>query len=224
MFPSSLLLLPTDMTYILYIDTSGNFSRIMLFDREKIRATRITTEANQHAQSINTHIEQVMHEAGIKWDQLSAVAVLNGPGSYTGLRIGLATAKGFCYAMDIPLILLNHLDLMLFCSDEKKPAPIYFLKARENEYFVKRAQNDAELNETVLMTKEDLIQASAEGTLYTTAEDIIQDFDRVSLIRLETVLICKYVFMLYDGSIFADLMHCEPFYLKNVFINKINKL
>lgn len=224
MFPSSLLLLPPDMTYILYIDTSGNFSRIMLFDREKIRATRITTEANQHAQSINMHIQQVMHEAGIQWEQLSAVAVLNGPGSYTGLRIGLATAKGFCYAKDIPLILLNHLDLMLFCSDEKKPDSIYFLKARENEYFVKRTQNSAELTEATLMTKEDLIQASAGGTLYTTDEGIMHDFDEVSLIRLEAVSISRYVFVLYDGAIFADLMHCEPFYLKNVFINKINKL
>jgi tRNA threonylcarbamoyladenosine biosynthesis protein TsaB len=197
----------------------------MLFDRTKTYAIRSTSEANQHAQRINTHIEEIMQEAGISWQQLSALAVLNGPGSYTGLRIGLASAKGFCYALDKPLILINHLDLMHRCDLQKSEATVYVLKARDNEYFMKTFDAvSGQLTEAELVTKDELLSLSAGKQLLTSDAGIINDFEKVTLIHIEPDGLRPYLFSLYDAANFADLMHCEPFYLKNVFINKINKL
>ncbi len=90
---------------ILHIETSGKTCSVALA-KEGVLITYIesTPEKFQHAEVLNVYIEQLMLQASVSLKELSAVCVSSGPGSYTGLRIGASTAKGLCYALDIPLI------------------------------------------------------------------------------------------------------------------------
>ena len=121
------------MKKILYIDTSVKYSSILLFDEVNVLSQRKSTELNMHAKTINLHIEEIFHETNATWAEIAAIAVMNGPGSYTGLRIGLSSAKGFCYAHDIPLLLLNRFQLMNAFHESNSPSG-YLILARENEF------------------------------------------------------------------------------------------
>jgi tRNA threonylcarbamoyladenosine biosynthesis protein TsaB len=77
-----------------------------------ISSIRETQVANSHAELVTLYSEQVIKESGFSLANLDAIAVSMGPGSYTGLRIGVSTAKGFCYALDKPLIAIDTLKAM----------------------------------------------------------------------------------------------------------------
>lgn len=99
-------------TFVLQIDTSTAVCSVALSrDGETIALHRAET-SNAHASSLTLMIGALMNEQQMSYSKLSAVAVSKGPGSYTGLRIGVSTAKGICYAHDLPLIAIDSL-LML---------------------------------------------------------------------------------------------------------------
>ena len=79
---------------------------------ENLIACKETTEANSHTEVITLFINEVMNEVDIAYKDLSAVALASGPGSYTSLRVGCSTAKGICFAHDIPLITIPSLDIL----------------------------------------------------------------------------------------------------------------
>ena len=74
-----------------------------------IALKEIEEDGYSHGENLNCFIEDVLSKASIKINQLSAISLASGPGSYTGLRIGAATAKGLCYALEIPLIAIDAL-------------------------------------------------------------------------------------------------------------------
>ncbi len=97
---------------ILLLETSTEICSVALFKGEDIVASRMISIPNSHSQKLSLLIQEVMDEAGAKYSELSAVAVSKGPGSYTGLRIGVSTAKGFAYGLDIPLISIETLRIL----------------------------------------------------------------------------------------------------------------
>jgi tRNA threonylcarbamoyladenosine biosynthesis protein TsaB len=100
------------MSLILQLETATTSCSVALALNGNVIALRELNERNAHASHITLFIEQVLSESGKTMADLSAVAVSKGPGSYTGLRIGVSTAKGLCYALDIPLIAVNTLEAM----------------------------------------------------------------------------------------------------------------
>ena len=100
------------MSLILNIDTSTETAGIFLSSDGQLLASALNPRQNDQAAWIHTAIDKLMRGAGYQMKDLKAVAVVAGPGSYTGLRVGMATAKGICYALDIPLIIENTLELM----------------------------------------------------------------------------------------------------------------
>lgn len=92
------------MAIILNLETATKICSVVLTKNEKVLAKRELNEKNVHAAVLTPFIEEVVKEVGIKLQDLDAVAVSKGPGSYTGLRIGVSTAKGLCYSLDKPLI------------------------------------------------------------------------------------------------------------------------
>ncbi len=212
---------------ILYIDTSGQYSLLMLMNRQTILTKRSTHAENQHAQSINTHIAELLNEVNLSWQQLSGVAVLNGPGSYTGLRIGLATAKGICYALNIPLILINHLQLMHAAYAVPGKVNAYLLKARQDEYFLFVPDGLAEQTSSPALVSASVLHTrilNEHLSLLTVDKTLSIDFPEIQEITILETDILDYVFCQFQAKKFADLLHAEPFYLKSVHINKINKL
>jgi len=99
---------------ILQIETATTVCSVALANQGKILAVKQLNERNVHAEAITLFIQDVLNEAGVKYKDLHAVAVSCGPGSYTGLRIGVSTAKGLCFALDVPLIAIETLEAMAY--------------------------------------------------------------------------------------------------------------
>ncbi len=92
------------MAIILNIETATPICSVALSQDEELLAIRESSEKNSHSAKLNIFISELFEEARLKLKNLDAVSVSMGPGSYTGLRIGVSAAKGFCYALNIPLI------------------------------------------------------------------------------------------------------------------------
>ena len=102
------------MNYILHIDTTTKKCSVALAqDGELMIQKELLSEEFSHSEQLHPFIEEVLKESGLKSSSLSAIAISKGPGSYTGLRIGVAAAKGLCFALDLPLIALNTLEIMV---------------------------------------------------------------------------------------------------------------
>ncbi|AWI25412.1 tRNA (adenosine(37)-N6)-threonylcarbamoyltransferase complex dimerization subunit type 1 TsaB [Flavobacterium pallidum] len=103
------------MAYILNIETATkNCSVALAHDGKAILHREIADKDYSHAEKLHIFIDEIISEAGISYQDLSAVAVSQGPGSYTGLRIGVSAAKGLCYALNIPLIAVDTLQSLAF--------------------------------------------------------------------------------------------------------------
>lgn len=99
------------MSIILCIESATPICSVALL-RDRSVFLRETNEGFSHAEKLTVFISEVLTEAGIKPTDVDAIAVSNGPGSYTGLRIGVSVAKGLCFAMDKPLISISTLEAM----------------------------------------------------------------------------------------------------------------
>jgi len=102
------------MAFILSIDTAVESAGVCLAEDGHTLAFRENSKQKDHASWTHTAILQLLQETGLERTALHAVAVTSGPGSYTGLRVGLATAKGLCYALKIPLITENTLRVIAY--------------------------------------------------------------------------------------------------------------
>ena len=211
------------MSYILYIDTSGTDSIFFLSQDAKIIATRTSTLQTNHSHLIHIHLNELLLEAGINWNQIHAIAIQNGPGSYTGLRISLSTAKGICYVHSIPLFLFHHFEIIHYCIPSKNRSMGILLFARENEFFFS-AYNSLEeiIQEPSLILRSDLDSFIEEKNvdLVTVDSKLKAYFPKIEEIELTPEKIASYIFKEISSKKEADLFYSEPFYLKNVYINK----
>lgn len=222
------------MNYLLHIDTSADTGVIAL-SRDGIPvAQRLNEESRNHAATINIMIEEVMKEADITLPQLSGIVVCAGPGSYTGLRIGLATAKGLCYALDKSLLLDNKLTLLANTAYHRYQRQyqqyIAILIAREREYFIAIYDNafkeilsprhitDSELNTLIDTEKSTYV-------ITNTPANVINTLDVKSLvpdnnIKVDLGLWCAYAYEQFKCNSSVNLSLAEPFYLKQVYTHK----
>ncbi len=100
------------MALLLHIETATQVCSLALSDRGRPVQVRESREKNIHSSIITVFIDEMMKAAGIDYSALDAVTVSKGPGSYTGLRIGVSTAKGICYGTGKPLIAVGTLESM----------------------------------------------------------------------------------------------------------------
>ena len=134
---------------ILCLDTATDICSVALTRAAQVVAYRENGDGNSHARTLLPFVEEVLNESGIQPQELAAVAVSMGPGSYTGLRIGTSTAKGLCYALEIPLIAIPTLQMVAAgarknLSENTEAIFCPMLDARRMEVFT--AQYDQELN------------------------------------------------------------------------------
>ena len=128
------------MALILNIETSTKTCSVNLSkDGVLLEYREITSEKYVHSEKLHLLIHEIFKSLNIKLKELSAVAVCSGPGSFTGLRIGVASAKGIAFALEIPLISMNSLDIMIenFKSDSVAKNAILFpmIDARRQEVY-----------------------------------------------------------------------------------------
>lgn len=95
------------MSLLLCIDTSTTHASVALAKGDKLLCIKINENQKEHASFLQPAIQEMMREMELSLSGLQAIAVTSGPGSYTGLRVGFASAKGLCYALQIPLITIS---------------------------------------------------------------------------------------------------------------------
>ncbi len=107
------------MGKILNIETSTRVCSVALAFDGKVEVMQESMVKNSHARHITVFAEEVIYRAGITFHELDAIAISKGPGSYTGLRIGVSTAKGFCYSLDKPLVAVGTLQALAYGMVQK---------------------------------------------------------------------------------------------------------
>ena len=126
------------MALILLIETATKSCSVSLASDDKIIATKQeVNEQYSHAEKLTVFIAELFKNQDFTIQDLDAVAVSKGPGSYTGLRIGVSTAKGLCYALDIPLVAISTLRAMAFGMAKKEESDLYcpMIDARRMEVY-----------------------------------------------------------------------------------------
>ncbi len=216
------------------IDTSADTGTVAICADGQLAASRTTEVARNHAAAINLLIEGALADAGIGMKQLSGVAVCAGPGSYTGLRIGMATAKGICYALDLPLILHNKLTILARQAYRQQGSAYLqygaVLTAREHEYFAAFYDADFHVLEEPRHFSEDELTKIIETAekLYISTDVPEQFFNQpkvnnsivVGDIAINFMLWAEYVFADFKCNSIVNLHASEPFYLKQVYTHK----
>mgnify|MGYP003429585011 FL=1 len=119
------------MALILSIETGTDVCSVALANDGELMALRESDEGRDHARKVAVFVDELLRETGVQPDDLDAVAVGMGPGSYTGLRIGVSFAKGMCYALNIPLLAVGSLDALMEVAREDFDAGIIDLEDDE---------------------------------------------------------------------------------------------
>src|SRR5690554_100574 len=110
------------MAKFLHIETSTKVCSVALSENGKlIDLLEESSDAYIHSERLTVFIDQICKKNNWKLNELNAIVVTSGPGSYTGLRIGISTAKGLCYALSIPLIAVNTLESIAYLAQKQHP-------------------------------------------------------------------------------------------------------
>lgn len=224
---------------ILCLETATPTCSVALNDGSKNVALRECKGQNAHSEKITLFIQEVLDEAGIGYDRLDAVAVSQGPGSYTGLRIGVSTAKGVCYAAGLPLMAVDTLHAMAYGMRDRLGAELQpgdllvpMIDARRMEVYC--AVFDASLN-SVKDTEALVVDAHSFDTLLEGhriwlfgdgAPKLHRLFDGVEGVHIVDGFepSAAYMASLSDQALkagrFVDVAYFEPFYLKDFVAGK----
>jgi len=219
------------MGLILNLETATkNCSVGIAKDGVTVALREFAGEGYTHAEKLHVFIEEVLRAAELNFKDLSAVAVSMGPGSYTGLRIGVSAAKGLCYALNIPLIAIDTLELLARKIKVDSGVIIPMIDARRMEAYT--AIFDMGYNKT-RETKAEVISDSffddIEGTIHLTGDGaakyhevlpagkFVYHNDAVYPSAAEMALLS---FNKYKISDTVDVAYFEPFYLKDFIAGK----
>jgi tRNA threonylcarbamoyladenosine biosynthesis protein TsaB len=222
------------MIFILNIETSTkNCSVSIAQNGENIAIKEMANEGYSHAEFLHVFIEKLLEENGIKTKDLHAIAVSQGPGSYTGLRIGVSAAKGLCFAVDIPLIAVETLTVLAHQVNVENGLIIPMIDARRMEVYSAIFNSKLEKKRGV---EAQILDENAFSTLNETIY-ILGDCQE----KIKTVLTDKkFVFLednifpsakemsalsfeKYKNNDFVDVAYFEPYYLKDFMVTKSTK-
>ncbi|SFT67610.1 tRNA threonylcarbamoyladenosine biosynthesis protein TsaB [Lishizhenia tianjinensis] len=222
------------MAYILHLETATKVCSVALsYNGKLIEVIETEEDGYTHAENLTVFVEQVLSNAKLTPKNLAAVSVTSGPGSYTGLRIGVSTAKGLCYALNIPLIAVNALEAIAYQAKELHPTKniCALIDARRMEVF--SAIYDTKMAELKAISA-DVIE---EGT-YAEFENLLICGDGAEKLQeiwkdrnLEFDVNIKSsakghvqkAFEKFQTEQFEDVAYFEPFYLKDFVALKSKK-
>lgn len=217
------------MIYILNIETATkNCSVSLCKNGQTVAIKEVSEEQFSHAEKLHLFIKEVLVVEGISLEDLNAVAVSKGPGSYTGLRIGVSAAKGLCYALNIPLIAVDTLAVLAEKVSVDSGIIIPMIDARRMEVFTQMFDKDhvslsvAEaliVDETAFYDITEDIHLIGDGALkcktVLTDDKFIYHEDVVypSANEMNRISYIKYV-----ENTFEDVAYFEPYYLKDFML------
>ncbi len=218
------------MAYIIQLETTTKQCSVALsYNGNCISKKVLLAEHFSHDEKLHVFIEEVLQEANVGFSELDAVAISKGPGSYTGLRIGVAAAKGLCFALDLPLIGIHTLELMVqpFIGKAEYVFFIPMLDARRMEVYTAVFDNSKtwiqETNALVLEAQSfyDLIGDSPCLVFGNGASKFKTLQPKINAHFTETVSypsaedMSRLAWLEFQKKNFEDLATFEPFYLKD---------
>lgn len=214
------------------IETSSDVCSVAVAAENNIVA-KLENNSRDHSAQLALMIKDVMHQVGIGYKDLSCVGVNGGPGSYTGLRIGLSTAKGLCYAADVPLIMVDSLTayanaLVVQENLTDSVVIISTVENRRDELFY--AVFDSKLSRLqditlTVATNEDLQKRLGDTCIIvgSAVNKLSNTYPATGSLRYVNVApsainLLEPVVKMFNEKQFADLAYSEPFYYKEVYI------
>jgi len=219
---------------IISIETSTTNCSVSYSEHGKTLVLKEENNANySHAESLHVFISDVLSSSNIKFSQLDAIAISKGPGSYTGLRIGVSAAKGLCFALGIPLISVSTLKSLAMQLDIDQGYIVPMLDARRMEVY--SAIYDAEYNlvrdiEAQIIDETSFKDVLNEKEVYFLGNGV--DKTKALLTHKNANFIddkfpcsneiSKMAFEKYKISDIEDVAYFEPFYLKDFLVNRKN--
>jgi len=219
------------MAYILNIETATEIATVSISEKNTILNSATSNNQKDHASFLQPAIKTLLEKADLSINKLSAVAVTAGPGSYTGLRVGMATAKGLSYALQIPMITLNTLEIIALTSikkfDDETGLFCAMIDARRMEVFT--AVYDFHLTEIVKPCHMFLLHSSFNDLLQTNKiyfsgngifkfNEILKN-ENARFIDNESNIyaMAELSYTYYQNKNFANLFYSVPLYLKEFY-------
>jgi tRNA threonylcarbamoyladenosine biosynthesis protein TsaB len=215
------------MAYILNIETSTTNCSVALSESGAVIGFKEDNSLEySHAERLHVYIDEVLKTAKVSKDQLAAIAISKGPGSYTGLRIGVSAAKGLCYALSLPLISVPTLEALAHQVDNPKGTIVAMLDARRMEVY--SAIYDANYNETrsteaEVLTPESYQELLESTPVYFIGNGVAKTKEIITHKNAQFIedklpsakQMCALSYDKFKTNDFEDVAYFEPFYLKD---------
>ncbi|MFT3910085.1 MAG: tRNA (adenosine(37)-N6)-threonylcarbamoyltransferase complex dimerization subunit type 1 TsaB [Ferruginibacter sp.] len=219
------------MSLILNIDASVETATVSLAENGNVLFTIKNQDQKDHAAFLHNAINDIIKKSSYKLKQLSAIAVINGPGSYTGLRVAMASAKGLCYALNKPFITLDSLSVMANAviglqeteSDNLLYCPLIDARRMEVYTALFNGQLEALIKPMSLILNEnsfkDILEANKVcffGNGSAKFQAVLSNIN-ASFVNLPDLAnsISRLSFEHYSAKKFTDLVDSEPLYVKD---------
>lgn len=220
------------MVYILNIETATkNCSVSLSKNGETVVLQELCEEQFNHAEKLHQFIKNVLDKEEVALKSLNAIAVSKGPGSYTGLRIGVSAAKGLCYVLNIPLIAVDTLAVLAAKVSISSGVILPMIDARRMEVFTQKFSNSLEVlsevealivDENSFGNENEIMHLVGDG-----AGKCKSTLHGANFIYHDDILypsaneISKLAYVKYLDNIFEDVAYFEPFYLKDFMLTTI---
>lgn len=224
------------MAVILNIDTTHEIGSVSVGKDGKLLDELTHTEMRDHAGWLQNAIREVLELAGIAFSDIDAIAVTGGPGSYTGIRVGLASAKGLAYALKKPMIQINTLELMAKAAQQRYHSRFMegsvllcpMIDARREEVWMAIYKVNGEIvlpagpqiltkfDFNKYLTRESLLFLGSGADKYNYLFDSVKSEVLSGFVYTASDMIAiseNY----YESEKFADLFYSEPYYLKEFY-------
>lgn len=218
------------MALNLLLETSGEKCSVGLAKDGNLIGLRELTEPNLHASHLQVLVEEVLSIESFSLRDLNAVTVSKGPGSYTGLRVGISAAKGYCFGLAIPLIGISTLESLTHAAIAKHYRADYLylpmIDARRMEVFcqLRNANNEAvnQAEPLILSTDSFSTETSKIICFGSGARKFIQNFPKSGIeelpgIELSAENLANLSEKYYQEAAFENLAYFEPFYVKDFY-------
>lgn len=228
------------MCFILCIETATEICSVAVVSENGVLSLCENHEGNAHASKLTLLIDESVKKAGISLKQLDAIAVSKGPGSYTGLRVGVSTAKGLCYSLEKPLIAINTLqslaEVFLTTNGKQRTANgklIPMIDARRMEVYCAvydEYLNEVKSTEASIIDERSFENELSRGEVYffgngsakckavlTHPNAVFVDHIECSAAGMQNLAVKAF-----EQKQFEDVAYFEPFYLKD-FVGTVPK-
>ena len=226
------------MALILCIETGTDICSVGLSKDGELISLRESDEGRDHAKRVGVFVDELLRENDVAPDELDAIAVGMGPGSYTGLRIGVSFAKGMCYGLQIPLVAVGSLDALAAVAIEDNEAGILdvenwddailcpMVDARRMEVYTQIFNSRCEAQSEVsaeIITEDSFSQWRAKGKLVifgngaAKCQEMLPDAIYIDVAPSARGL-TRIAHQLFEAGKTVDIAYFEPFYLKDFVV------